>query len=254
MGVSRIIFRCDRRHLGALRHANTKGAHTVAIVNKSDCLMAKEAREVVAYNSKALFILPLAMAFLFSLEVARLRGAHNVTEITEGLYSLPALLTNQYIEEEYSGRKHAEEFQSERLIYTLGSGPLYGLAYKFGLTVFMENMRVNGSFIDATEFRHGPAEMFGREKPAIVILLGTDSSRGVVERVRQLCQTQGAHLLVYDLADYPGIHPQLAPFALMIPLQWFAVWSSLLRGVTDMDDRFLMGRGILGAGTGVTWP
>lgn len=64
----------------------------------------------------------------------------------------------------------------------------------------------------------------------------------------------GAHLLVYDLADYPGIHPQLAPFALMIPLQWFAVWSSLLRGVTDMDDRFLMGRGILGAGTGVTWP
>ncbi len=168
---------------------------------------------------------------------------HYATIIQEGLYSLPALITNQYIYEEYSARKHAEEFQSERLIYTLGSGPRYGLAYKFGLTVFLENMRVNGSFIDATEFRHGPVEVFGREKPAIVILIGTDSSRGVVERVRQLCQTQGAHLLVCDPTNYPGIHPQLAPFALMIPLQWFAVWSSQLRGVTDMDDRFLMGRG-----------
>ena len=38
----------------------------------------------------------------------------------------------------------------------------------------------------------------------------------------------------------------LAPFVLMIPLQWFAVWSSLLRGVTDLDERVLMGRGILG--------
>jgi hypothetical protein len=59
----------------------------------------------------------------------------------------------------------------------MGSGPLYGMAYKFGLTVFMENMRVHGSFMDATEFRHGPVEMLEREKPAVVVLLGTDESR-----------------------------------------------------------------------------
>lgn len=240
--------------LAALRHANNRGAHTVAIVNQSSCLMAREAHEVVAYNSKALFILPLAMAYLFSLEVARIRGAQDVPEIIDGLYKLPALLTRQYITEEAPSRQRAEEFQHEKLFYTLGSGPLYGLAYKFGLTVFMENMRVNGSFIETTEFRHGPAEMFDRETPAVVLLIGTDDSRGVAERVRHLCQTQGAHLLVYDLKDYATIHPQLAPFALMIPLQWFAVWSSLLRGVTDMDARILMGRGILGQGSGVTWP
>ncbi len=240
--------------VAALRFAKTKKAHTIAIVNKADSLMGTEADEFIAYNSKALFILPLAMAYLFALEVARLKGVQDVDEIIKGLYALPSLLSKQYVEEEAPARKLAEEFAHESLIYTLGCGPLYGLAYKFGLTVFMENMRVNGSFIEATEFRHGPAEMFDRNQPAIVLLKGTDDSRPVVERVHKLCEANHAHLLVYDMADYPDVHPLLAPFVLMIPLQWFAVWSSLMRGITDMDERVLMGRGILGQGKGVTWP
>ena len=240
--------------LAALRHANARGAHTIAIVNKADSVMGQEASEVIAYNSKALYILPLAAAYLFSLEIARLQGSQGVDAIIAGLHALPPLLSRQYVEQEAPARKLAEEFQHERLIYTLGCGPLYGLAYKFGLTVFMENMRVNGSFIEASEFRHGPAEMFDREKPAMVLLMGSDESRPVVERVRQLCQNYASRLLVYDMADYPDVHPLLAPFVLMIPLQWFAVWSSLLRGITDLDERALMGRGLLGRGKGVTWP
>ena len=238
----------------ALRHAKERKAHTIAIVNKADSLMGKEADEVIPYNSKALYILPLAFAYLFSLEIARLQGNSKVQEIIDSLYSLPPLLSQQYIDEEAPARDLAEEFLQERLFYTLGSGPLYGLAYKFGLTVFMENMRVNGSFIEATEFRHGPAEVFDREKPAVVILLGTDESRPIVERVMDLCTQYGAHVLTFDLAKYPPIHPLLAPFVLMIPLQWFAVWSSLMRGITDLDERVIMGRGILGKGKGVTWP
>jgi fructoselysine-6-P-deglycase FrlB-like protein len=238
----------------ALRHAKSRKARTIAIVNKADSLMGREADQVIAYNSKALYILPLAAAYLFSLEVGRLKGAAGVDEIIAGLAALPALLGRQFIEEKEPARQRAEQFINERLFYTLGSGPLYGLAYKFGLTVFMENMRVNGSFMDATEFRHGPAEVFDREKPAMVILMGTDESRSVVERVRKLCVDNGAHVQVFDTANYPDVHPLLAPFVLMIPLQWFAVWSALMRGITDLDERVLMGRGILGQGQGVTWP
>ena len=238
----------------ALRHANRCGATTIAIVNQADSLMGREANTVIPYNSKALYILPLAAVCLFALEVARLQGAQGMDDIAKNLYSIPALLNRQYIEEEIPARKLAEEYVDEHIFYTLGSGPLFGLAYKFGLTVFMENMRVNGSFIETTEFRHGPVEMFDREKPAIVILRGTDESRPVSERVEQVCSANGAHVLVYDAARYPEIHPLLSPFALMIPLQWFAVWSSLMRGIEDMDARVLMGRGILGKGQGVTWP
>ncbi|OGO38498.1 MAG: sugar isomerase [Chloroflexi bacterium RBG_16_57_11] len=241
--------------VAALRHANAHTAHTIALVNKADSLMGREAKETIAYHSKALYILPLAIAYLFALEYARLQGAAGEVEpIIRGLFDLPALLRCQFVEQKEPARQLAEQFKDERIFYTLASGPLWGLGYKFGLTVFMENLRVHGSFMDATEFRHGPAEMFDREKPSMVLLIGTDESRPIVERVQDLCAAHDARLLIYDMADYPGVHPLLAPFVLMIPLQWFAVWSALLRGITDLDERVLMGRGILGRGQGITWP
>jgi len=240
--------------VAALRFANEKGARTIAIVNKADSLMGKEAKEVVAYDSIALYVLPLAFAYLFALEVAKLQGADEAAGLIEQLFKLPELLNRQFVDEKAKAKKLAEDFLDEDLIYTMGSGPLYGLAYKFGLTVFMENMRINGSFMDATEFRHGPAEMFDRYKPAFIILKGTDGSRALVERVCNLVESQGCKMLVYDVKDYPGFDPLLAPFVLMIPLQWFAVYSSLMRGITDLDERVLMGHGIMGKGEGVTWP
>ena len=238
----------------ALRHANARGAKTIALVDKKDSLMGKEADLTIDYGSKALYIMPLAVAYLFSLELAHLQGSQKVQKILDELYELPALLTKQFSSEKDKAKKLAEQFLDQDLIYTLGSGPLYGLAYKFGLTVFMENMRVNGSFMDATEFRHGPAEMFGREKPAFVILLGTDESRPLTARVAQLVKSQQAPLITFDMQDYPDVHPLLAPFVLMIPMQWFAVYSSIMRGITDLDERIIMGHGIMGKGQGVTWP
>jgi fructoselysine 6-phosphate deglycase len=240
--------------IAATRFANDRGARTIVLVNKADSLMGKEGNCVIDYNSKALYILPLAAVYLFSLEVARIKGTAGVEAIINNLYQLPSFLSKQFVSEKEKAKKHAENFLNQDLIYTLGSGPLYGLAYKFGLTVFMENMRINGSVMDASEMRHGPVEMLARYKPAFVLLLGTDESRTVVERVKTLIESNGAPLLSFDMADYPGIHPLLAPFALMIPLQWFAVYSAILRGITDLDERVFMGRGIIGIGDGIKWP
>ena len=56
------------------------------------------------------------------------------------------------------------------------------LAYKFGLTVFMENMRMDGSVIESAEFRHGPAEMLDRRSADLAVLVGTDESREMTWR------------------------------------------------------------------------
>lgn len=238
----------------ALRHAKEKGAKTIVLVNEADSLMGKEADVVFAYQSKALYILPLVAVYLFALEIARLQGVAEVEPIIRDLYQLPEMLSRQYQEEKEPAKNLAEQFKKEKVFYTLGSGVLYGLAYKFGLTVFMENMRVHGSCLNAVEFRHGPVEMLDREKPAFVVLLGNDESRAVVSRVIELLKSQDVPLIVYDMAKYQDIHPLLAPFVLMIPLQWFAVYSAFMRGITDLDDRVFMGRGIMGKGEGITWP
>jgi len=237
-----------------LRYAKSKGAKTIAIVNKKDSLMGKEADIVIDYNSKALYILPLAFVYLFALEIAKSYNQSEAIKIINNLNSLPKFLEDQFTNEKDKAKNLANKFLNEDTIFTMGSGPLYGIAYKFGLTVFMENMRIMTSFMDTTEFRHGPAEMLERHKPAFVILKGTDSTRDLVERVSKIVENQGCKLLVFDVKDYPNVHPLLAPFVLMIPLQWFAVYSSLMRGITDLDERVLMGRGVMGKGKGVTWP
>lgn len=239
--------------VAALRYAKSQGARTIAIVNKRDSLMGREADDVIAINSSALYILPLAAAYLFSLEIARLQG-RSVQKTVDNLFSLPPFLGKLYREEEARAKELALQYKDTNLFYVLASGPLYGLGYKFGLTVFMENMRVHGSFIETSEFRHGPAEMLGREKPVMVFLVGTDESRSMSERVISIARDNGAQVIVYDFADYELSDPLLAPFVLMVPLQWFAVYSALLRGITDLDERVLMGHGRMGKGQGVNWP
>lgn len=240
--------------LNALEFAKKRGARTVSIVNRADSPMGELADEVIPFESKALYILPLAVAYLFALEAARLQNASGVDEIITQLMELPPRLGAIYRDTETRARELAQEFAAEKLFYVLASGPLYGLGYKFGLTVFMENMRVNGSFLETSEFRHGPVEMLDREKPTLVFLLGTDESRAISERVLNLARSSGARAIIYDMADYPDVHPLLAPFVLMITLEWFAVYSSLLRGITDLDQRVFMGQGKLSQGARATWP
>jgi fructoselysine-6-P-deglycase FrlB-like protein len=115
----------------------------------------------------------------------------------------------------------------------------------------MENMRVHGSFIESAEFRHGPAEMMERQRADFVVLLGTDASRALTERTLEIVKAKGGRALVFDMAGFPGVHEELAPFVLQQPLQWFAVYSSLLRGITDLDARVLMGRRVLSSSS---WP
>lgn len=239
--------------LAAMRFANERGAHTVALVRRRDSPMAREASTVVDYDSTALYIVPLAAVTSFALRVARHAG-QDVTAALDGLAALPEVLGRVYGQGEKRAVEDARSWLSSTMMYCVGSGPLYGLAYKFALTVFMENIRVHGSAIEAAELRHGPVEAFERSRPDMVFLLGTDESRDMVQRALQLAQRGGARTLVYDAADYPEVHPLLTPFVLLIPLEYFTVASAVLRGITDLDERVYMGHRLLAQGEDATWP
>jgi fructoselysine-6-P-deglycase FrlB-like protein len=243
--------------LVALRHANARGAHTVAIVRRRPSPMAREAAEVVDYDATALYALPLATVYVFALELARLAGGPRAAEAhtaMEGLLGLPAVLERTFHEAQAPMLAAARRFLSANLLYAVAAGPLYGLAYKFGLTVFMENIRVHGSVIESTELRHGPVEMFERQRADMVFLLGSDASRPLTQRAIDVATDAGARTLVLDAADYAGLDPLLAPFVLLVPLQWFTVHSALLRGIGDLDERVFMGRRLLASGVDATWP
>ncbi len=245
--------------LAALRHANARGAHTVALVRRrpGGSPMAAEASTIVDYDSTALYILPLAAVTLFALEVARLTDSPRRAEAEAALAVLPnlaPLIGRAYREGEQPARAAAERFLSATSLTVLAAGPLFGLGYKFALTVFMENIRVQGSIIESAEFRHGPVEALERQRLDVVALLGTDESREMTLRAVRTAEANGARVLTIDAADHPGLHPLLAPFVLLVPLQWFTVYSALLRGITDLDERVFMGHRVLAAGPEATWP
>ena len=237
----------------ALRFANGKGATTISFTSKPDSILAREADESIVYDSNGLFILPLAGAFIFSLEIARLKG-RDVSKLYEQIEIMPELLGRIYKEEESRAYRLARKYQESDLFYVLASGAAYAIGYKFGLTVFMENMRVNASFIETSEFRHGPAEILDGHKPLMVFLVGSDESRDMSERVIKIAESNGAEIIRFDVKDYGDFDPLFAPFLLMIPLQWFAVYSAYYRGIFDLDERVLMGRGKMSTGNQITWP
>ena len=243
--------------LAALRHANSRGATTVALARRRPSPMATESSVVIDYDSTALYDLPLAAVTRFAAGVATMTSSSRAGEardVLADLDRLPAILGDVYRDAQAPALEQARGLLSATLLYCVGAGPLAGLAYKFAMTVFMENIRVHGSYIESAELRHGPIEAFERQRPDMVFLVGTDESRAMTQRGLELSRDAGARTLVFDAADYPAVHPLLTPFVLIGPLQWFTVYSALLRGITDLDERVFMGRRVLAIGPDATWP
>lgn len=237
----------------ALRFAKERGARTLAIVGVPGSTAAGEADAAIVYGSGAIFEVPVAALILAGIGLVEGGGSPLADALRRDLAALPALLRRALADEEERAEGRAREFLSATHLYVLGAGPLAPLAYKVALTVVMENIRIGATFCDASEWRHGPAEALERLAPAMLFLVGTDASRETTLRTLEFCRARGARTLVLDAADYGETHPLLTPLLLNPVSQWFTVYSAILRGITDLDERVFMGHGVLTA-DGSSWP
>jgi fructoselysine 6-phosphate deglycase len=240
--------------LAAMRCATERGAHTVALVRSADSTIGREADTTFPYDSAALFEAPIALLTIFGARLAA--GTERAGEgeaLASSLRTLPALIRRVVAEEETRVEARARSFLYSNHMYVLASGPLSPLAYKMAMSVIMENIRIGATYSDACEFRHGPVEALERLRPDVMFLLGTDESREMSLRTLDICRENGANLLVYDAADLGDVHPLLTPIVMNPILQWFIVYSAILRGILDLDDRVFMGHQVLSVG-GARWP
>ncbi len=241
--------------VAALRFAKERGATTLAFVRRPSVTLAREADAAIAYDSIALYACPLLLSYLLAVAIARRRGqaGPEVQAVDSALPALPEHLASVLLQTEAAARQDAQKWRDVSMLYVLGSGPLWGLAYKFALTVFMENLRIHGSLIDPAEFRHGPCEMLDRQKPYMVHLIGSGDTRAMDEQVLGFVQARGSTSLVYDAAALGTPHELLSPFTLLGPLEAFTVYGAAERGIYDLDARIFLGKGVLGAPDAV-WP
>lgn len=240
--------------VAALRFAKQRGAHTVAIVAKSDSTMAHEADVVIPYDNGAIYEIPIAALIFFACGQSNGTQAEAaLARLRDGLLALPKILRSTLDLEEEKAEGRARELLSAQHLYVLGAGPLEPLAYKLAMSVVMENLRIGATFSDACEWRHGPAEALERLRAQFVVLLGTDASRDMTVRTIDFCRSNGSQVMVYDTAELGDVHPLLTPIVLNSHTQWLIVYSAILRGITDLDERVFMGHNVLATG-GATWP
>jgi fructoselysine 6-phosphate deglycase len=240
--------------VAALRYARERGARTVAIVAKPESTMAHEADVVIPYDNGAIYEIPIIALVLLAAGLTEgTAAAERVAPLVAELDRLPGVLRRTLDVEATLAEGRARELLRDQHLYVLGCGPLSPLAYKVAMSVVMENLRIGATYSDASEWRHGPAEALERLRATFIVLLGTDASRDVTLRAIDFCEANGSRVLTYDAADFGDLHPLLTPVVMNSHTQWLIVYSAILRGITDLDERVFMGHNVLATG-GAQWP
>lgn len=227
--------------IDALDYLNMQNIPNMAIVKDPGGPIGGKAQGTLSYNSKSLYIAPLFQLYILLVELMRLRGeCPQAKIILNDLERIPEIIANVNESCRENARELAEKYSNENLIYILGSGPLYGLAYQIALTTLTEYLKMDSSVINPVEFRHGPLEMVRKGRPTLAFLLGNDKSRIYGERTLNFCRKYGAKTFYWDVKAYNfSIHPDLSPFIIHTATQWYLLYCSILKGF-DLDNYLYM--------------
>ena len=126
----------------------------------------------------------------------------------------------------------ARLLKDDRILYHVASGPGFTTAYVFGVCILMEMLWLHSYPIEAAEFFHGPFEIVDRNTP-LILILGEDPSRPLMERVVRFCKKYTERLMIYDSRDFampgvdPAIRPIVAPYILQSALKRLSVRLSV---------------------------
>ena len=158
----------------------------------------------------------------------------NHKQLIESIYELPKVICKTQEEYEDLCYKHAKHMNNEKILYHLASGPMFTTAYVFSVCILMEMLWIHNYPIEAAEFFHGPFEIVD-ENTFLLLMLGEDSSRPLMNRVVNFCKKYSNNLIIYDTRDFEMkginkiIRPIVAPYVLNSVLKRIADHISQMR-------------------------
>jgi glucosamine--fructose-6-phosphate aminotransferase (isomerizing) len=242
--------------IAALQHAKGLGqAKTLAICNVAESALVRQTRlrfltragpEIGVASTKA-FTTQLAVLFLLTLVMARLRG--RLTAAAEqahlkALRHLPAALA-QVLQLEPEIAQWAERFSSKEHALFLGRGMHYPIALE-GALKLKEISYIHAEAYPAGELKHGPLALVDRNMP-VVAIAPNDALLEKLKSNLQEVRARGGELYVFADADShvpesEGVHilrlaenrGALSPILHVVPLQLLAYHAALVKG-TDVD-------------------
>ena len=207
---------------------------TIAITQEEDSPLAKIVAHSFLYGKSpdegyqhgyySFFMIALA---LLSSIMERLEGWDLHRDILKGLDAFPLMLVETMGAMEQRVTEEARLYHNDKVIYLVGSGPMFCTTYVTGICVLMEMQWIHTCAFEAAEFFHGPFEIIDPDTP-MILMLGEDPSRPLAERVVKFCKKHTERLMIYDSKEFdmPGVpervRPIFAPFALQAAFDRFA--------------------------------
>lgn len=156
-------------------------------------------------------------------------------KLLSSLEALPQVIADAKIGNEAQASEHATQLKDDRIVYHVASGPMFNTAYVFGVCTLMEMQWMNSTPLEGAEFFHGPFEIVDQNTP-LVLLIGEDPSRPLMERVARFCKKHAERLFIYDSKEFemkgvaPEIRPLVAPYVVGAALdrigEKLAIWHN----------------------------
>ncbi|MFC0559141.1 SIS domain-containing protein [Halalkalibacter alkalisediminis] len=215
----------------AAQFANEKGALTVGLTNEEGSHLAKNVDCVVkfefgdqanAFDTNYSIMYQLTMGLLNVVE-----GNEKFEKMVTSLSNLQTVYDKVKVAVKENALQFGEDYKDEKVIYTIGSGANYGVAYSFAICILMEMQWIHSHAIHAGEYFHGPFEILD-EKVPFIHLLGLDETRPLEERALEFAKRYGKRLIVLDAKEYDlsGIDEEMegyiAPLVLNYVLRVYA--------------------------------
>jgi glutamine---fructose-6-phosphate transaminase (isomerizing) len=241
--------------LASIRLAKDLGLLTLGVVNTVGSTISREtdagvhnhAGPEIAVASTKAFISQLTVFVLLTVFLGRQRGMSEAEaiEILKALEELPEVL-KAMLADTTAIERVARKYSSARDIMYIGRQMHAPLAYEGSLKV-KEVSYIHAEAYAGGELKHGSIAMLGPDFPVFAIApddVVYSKMLSNIEEVRArkasviLLTTEGA-LGAEDVADdiiyVPKVHPLLQPIVSTIPLQLFAYYIGVARGL-DVDQ------------------
>ena len=247
---------------GALREAKAKGSRTIAISNVIGSTIAREADFVMYTNagpeisiaSTKAFTAQMAVLYLFAVFVAQARGKLTNDEIRQHIRELLALSpkTERVLQSADLCESLAAKYHSIEDFLFLGRAVHYPVAMD-GALKLKEVSYVHAEGYPTGETKHGPNALIDETLPVVILATCDPNNAGSVLRYEKTVaniqgfKKQGSPVIaiitegdqqIPALADHvifiPPTPELLSPILEMVPLQLFAYYMAVKRGL-DVD-------------------
>ncbi len=240
--------------LAALDYARSCGQYTIGIINVQESSLARAVDRVfytyagpeIGVASTKAFTTQLGVLAALTLELARLKGTINQTELSAYRHSLaqvPALIQT-ILSQNMTFHKIAKKLKLARDVLYLGRGTSYAIALE-GALKLKEISYIHAEAYAAGEMKHGPIALIDENVPVVVLAPRDNLFEKTISNLQEVVARHGQAIVLSDCHDLhssdithikmPTVDPFISPIIYSIPMQLLAYHTATLKG-TDVDQ------------------